>query len=215
MVVVKADAYGHGAVRSRRRCAAEGCGHFGVATISRGARVARRRHSRRAIYLLGGFFAEQAREILALDVTPFDLRSLACSRRSNAAARNSAGPACAVHLKIDTGATRLGILPAELARRARAAARRHRAEARRRMHAVRERRRSRQPVTDQQLRVFVDALATLRTAGMRPAGACMRTTRPRWCCAPTRISIWCARASRFMDCRRCSRCARKSICIPS
>ena len=34
MAVVKADAYGHGAVIVARTLAAEGCGHFGVATQS-------------------------------------------------------------------------------------------------------------------------------------------------------------------------------------
>ena len=33
MAVVKADAYGHGAVEVARALAREGCGHFGVATV--------------------------------------------------------------------------------------------------------------------------------------------------------------------------------------
>jgi len=33
MAVVKADAYGHGAVAVAQALRAEGCGHFGVATL--------------------------------------------------------------------------------------------------------------------------------------------------------------------------------------
>ena len=55
MVVVKADAYGHGATPIARTLAAEGCGHFGVATISEASEL-RDAGIRSRIYLLGGFF---------------------------------------------------------------------------------------------------------------------------------------------------------------
>ena len=166
MVVIKADAYGHGAVPVAKSLAAEGCGHFGVATIAEASEL-REAGIRTRIFLLGGFFPEQAREVLALEVTPF-IFDVSIIAPLNAAAKELGRRDVAVHLKIDTGATRLGVLPSELAR------------------AIEELRGATSlklegactlfanaadpssDVTDRQLRVFTDALATLETAGMRP-----------------------------------------------
>ncbi len=70
MVVVKADAYGHGAVTVARTLIDEGCRHFGVATLDE-ARELREAGIPARVYLQAGFFAEQAAEIVALDLTPF------------------------------------------------------------------------------------------------------------------------------------------------
>ena len=53
MAVVKADAYGHGAIEVTRALRGEGCGHFGVARVCearelRAAREPRRSGQRRA-----------------------------------------------------------------------------------------------------------------------------------------------------------------------
>jgi len=48
----------------------EGCRHFGVATLDEG-RALRDAGVRARVYLQAGFFAEQAVEIVALDLTPF------------------------------------------------------------------------------------------------------------------------------------------------
>lgn len=166
MVVVKADAYGHGAVAVARALAAEGCAHFAVATISEASEL-RDAGIRGRIYLLGGFFPEQAGEIVALDLTPF-VFDLSAVEPLDRAARDAGRRDFPVHLKIDTGATRLGVLPGELSR------------------AMEEIRGAKSlslegactlfanagdpssPITDAQLRVFNDALATMRAAGMTP-----------------------------------------------
>ena len=70
MAVVKADAYGHGAIEVARALRSEGCGHFGVARVGE-ARELRAAGVGERIYLLGGFFADEAAEIVGLDVTPF------------------------------------------------------------------------------------------------------------------------------------------------
>lgn len=166
MVVVKADAYGHGAVPIARTLAAEGCAHFGVATISEAGEL-RDAGVRTRIYLLGGFFPEQAREILALDVTPF-IFDVSIVAPLNAAALELGRQNVAVHLKIDTGATRLGVMPSELAR---AIEELRAATALKLEGACTLFANAGDPtsvVTDSQLRVFNDALATLATAGMRP-----------------------------------------------
>ncbi len=167
MVVVKADAYGHGAVPIAKELAAEGCGHFGVATIAEAAEL-RDAGIRARIYLLGGFFPEQAREILALEVTPF-VFDVSIVAPLNAAAKELGRREVPVHLKIDTGATRLGVMPAELARAIEElrAATSLKLEGACTLFAN-----ASDPasiVTDTQLRVFNDALATLAMAGMRPA----------------------------------------------
>ena len=69
MAVVKADAYGHGAVEVTRALRDEGCGHFGVARVCE-ARELRAAGVRERIYLLGGFLAGEVDEIVALDLTP-------------------------------------------------------------------------------------------------------------------------------------------------
>jgi alanine racemase len=166
MVVVKADAYGHGAVPIAKTLAAEGCGHFGVATIVEASEL-RDAGIKSRIYLLGGFFPEQAREILALDVTPF-IFDVSIIAPLNAAAKDLGKTDVAVHLKVDTGATRLGVLPSELAR---AIEELRGATSLRLEGACTLFANAADPasdITDRQLRVFTDALATLETAGMRP-----------------------------------------------
>ncbi len=166
MVVVKADAYGHGAVPIAKTLAAEGCGHFGVATISEASEL-RDAGIKTRIYLLGGFFPEQAKEILALEVTPF-VFDVSIVAPLNAAAKELGRQNVPVHLKIDTGATRLGILPSELARAIEElrAATSLKLEGACTLFANAADPTS--DVTDKQVEVFVDALATLATAGMRP-----------------------------------------------
>lgn len=112
MAVVKADAYGHGAIEVARALRGEGCSHFGVARVCE-ARELRAAGVRDRIYLLGGFLADEAEEIVGLDVTPFvyDIALIAPVQR---AVESQARANFLIHLKIDSGATRLGILPGEL-----------------------------------------------------------------------------------------------------
>ncbi|HEY6421313.1 MAG TPA: alanine racemase [Candidatus Binataceae bacterium] len=166
MVVVKADAYGHGAVVVSRTLREQGCRHFGVATIDEAAELRDAGLDAR-IYLQAAFFPEQADEIVALDLTPFvfDSSALAPLERAAAARRRRDFP---IHLKIDSGATRLGVLPADLPA------------------AIEELRHApslklegactllanagdpQSPITDMQLRVFRRALDTLKAAGVAP-----------------------------------------------
>lgn len=166
MVVVKADGYGHGALAVTRTLAAEGCGHFGVATIAEGSEL-REAGIRERIYLLGGFFPEQAKGIVALDLTPF-IFDLSVVAPLDAAAGELGRRDFPVHLKIDTGATRLGVLPHELDRvigELRGASS-LRLEGACTLFANAGDPSS--PITDAQLRTFSDALATLKSAGMEP-----------------------------------------------
>jgi alanine racemase len=112
MAVVKADAYGHGAVEVARALHGEGCRHFGVARVAE-ARELRAAGVRDRIYLLGGFLASKAEEIVALDATPFVFDPALIAPLARAAEAKGRFR-FSIHLKIDSGATRLGILPDQL-----------------------------------------------------------------------------------------------------
>jgi alanine racemase len=166
MAVVKADAYGHGAIEVTRALRGEGCGHFGVARLCE-ARELRAAGVRDRIYLLGGFLADEAEDIVGLDLTPFvyDVALIAPLGRAAEAQARAQFP---VHLKVDSGATRLGILPGELDQVV--------AELGRALSLTVEgvctllvnAGDPQSPVTGMQLEVFNAALARLRAAGIDP-----------------------------------------------
>ncbi|HEY0077334.1 MAG TPA: alanine racemase [Pyrinomonadaceae bacterium] len=106
MGVVKADAYGHGAVRCARRLAAEGADWFGVALPEEGVRL-REAGIRQPILLLGGFWEGQAESCIRHDLVPVVYRLDMVSALDEAARRASV--VRDVHVKIDTGMGRLGV----------------------------------------------------------------------------------------------------------
>jgi alanine racemase len=112
MAVLKADAYGHGAPAIARALAAEGCAHFGVATLGE-AQELRQAGVRQRIYLMGGFFPEEAPAVVHFNLTPLVFDGALLAPLDRAAAQAGVAP-FAIHLKLDTGATRLGVLPADL-----------------------------------------------------------------------------------------------------
>ncbi|MBI5588253.1 MAG: alanine racemase [Deltaproteobacteria bacterium] len=111
MAVVKANAYGHGDVEVAGVLEALGCEFFGVAIAEEGERL-RKNRIKSPIVLLGGVCPGQIRDIFELDLTPvvFDL--------TTAVALNSyavkLGTVKRIHVKIDTGMGRLGLLPSEV-----------------------------------------------------------------------------------------------------
>jgi len=107
--VVKADAYGHGAVRVTRRLAAAGCRRFAVMTAAEGGAL-REAGLLGSILVLGGVHdAAEAADVAALDLTPVVHHAghVSLLRR---AARESGRP-LAVHLSVDTGMARMGVSP--------------------------------------------------------------------------------------------------------
>ena len=105
--VVKADAYGHGAVPVARRLEALGCGYLAVACLEE-ARELREAGVSAPILILGRTPAAETEELLALDLTQ-TVPDLESALAFSAAARR-AGGRLRVHLKADTGMTRLGWL---------------------------------------------------------------------------------------------------------
>ncbi|HEU4401111.1 MAG TPA: alanine racemase [Candidatus Polarisedimenticolia bacterium] len=111
MAVVKADAYGHGAVPVARALEAAGVAHFGVALPEEGVEL-RRGGLRGQVLVLGGFAPPQAELILAHDLTPAVFRPDQVESIARAAAAK--GVRARVHLKVDTGMGRLGVPAADV-----------------------------------------------------------------------------------------------------
>ncbi len=108
IAIVKADAYGHGAVPVARALAAEGVTRFGVALVEEG-RALREAGIRGEVLVLGGFVEDQAAEIVELGLTATIFHAGHADALNEAARR--AGRAAPVHVKIDTGMGRLGFSP--------------------------------------------------------------------------------------------------------
>lgn len=106
MAVVKADAYGHGAVRCAQRLEREGVDWFGVATLEEGVEL-RDAEIENPILLLGGLWPGQEPVALGRDLTPVVFR-LDQAELLNETARRM-GRVARIHVKIDTGMGRLGI----------------------------------------------------------------------------------------------------------
>jgi alanine racemase len=105
MAVVKADGYGHGAAPAARAFVEAGAAVLGVSTVEEGAEL-RRAGLATPIVVLGGAFAGEEEAVAAHDLAAA-VWTLEGARPLGAAAR-AAGRTLAVHLKVDTGMTRLG-----------------------------------------------------------------------------------------------------------
>ncbi len=111
MAVVKADAYGHGAVRVAKKTLKSGADCLGVARLSE-ARPLREAGITAPILIFGFTFPQEAGELKALDLTT-TVYNLGMARAlSRAAVKN--GARIKAHLKVDTGMGRLGLLPGPL-----------------------------------------------------------------------------------------------------
>ncbi len=111
MVVVKADAYGHGAAAVARAAREAGAPWLGVATVAEGLALREAGDVGRILSWLDTPGAERYAEALAadLDVTAYSGRELALVRDAGRAARRRAR----VQLKVDTGLSRGGCPPEE------------------------------------------------------------------------------------------------------
>lgn len=106
MAVIKANAYGHGAVRCARRLAREGALWFAVATPEEAVEL-RRANLTQPILSLGGFWKGQEHLCVKESIVPV-VYHLWMMEALDAAARE-AQTIADVHLKIDTGMGRLGV----------------------------------------------------------------------------------------------------------
>jgi alanine racemase len=113
--VVKADAYGHGAVECSRALQAEGAKWLGVTSLDEAIPL-REAGIESRILLMTGFWRGEESEIVRLRLTPTVWEPWHIESLENAAASGTVRQA--VHLKVDTGMGRLGValdgLPAVL-----------------------------------------------------------------------------------------------------
>jgi alanine racemase len=110
-MAVKADGYGHGAVRIAQTAVGEGVGFLGVATVEEGAELRAAGITAR-ILLLGLCFPEEAEAVVENRITPFVADADGVKSLARAAGR--AGKKLGVHLKVDTGMGRIGCTPEEV-----------------------------------------------------------------------------------------------------
>ena len=107
MVTVKADAYGHGIIPVSKKLVACGADYLGVASIDEGIRL-RQNNINLPTLVLGIALKKDAAALLKYNLTPtlcdeelaFALNAMAARRKKPVA----------VHIKIDTGMSRIGVL---------------------------------------------------------------------------------------------------------
>ena len=109
--VVKADAYGHGAVECSRALQAEGAKWLGVTSLDEAIPL-RQEGIESRILLMTGFWRGEENEIVRLQLTPTVWEPWHIEILEKAAA--SASVRHAVNLKVDTGMGRLGVSLDEL-----------------------------------------------------------------------------------------------------
>ena len=120
MPVVKADGYGHGAVHVARRLVREGAPILAVAVVEEGLEL-RRGGITAPILVMGWIGRDQLCSLVDGNLTPNihspeqaeELKSFLEGEEGKAAVRSAPLP---VHLKLDTGMTRLGVRPEALPR---------------------------------------------------------------------------------------------------
>jgi serine/alanine racemase len=101
MAVVKANAYGHGAVRISSRLNEIGIDHFAVVTIDEGIQL-RKRGIEGEILILG-----YTTPLRSSELSRYDLTQTAVDI-SHAVALNNSGKSIKTHIKVNTGMNRLG-----------------------------------------------------------------------------------------------------------
>lgn len=104
--VVKADAYGHGALEVSRVLCAEGARWLAVSSVDEGVQLRTGGIHGTRILIMGGFLAYEAEALLEYDLTPA-VHSLTQLRDVDRLAATWDKP-LAYHLKVDSGMGRLG-----------------------------------------------------------------------------------------------------------
>jgi len=168
LCVVKANAYGHGAVGVSKGLEKAGADWFGVTCAAEGIEL-REAGIRKPILVLTGFWPGEEEALLRYRLTPAitQLEQLRLLERT--VARKRSKQTVDVHLKIDTGMNRLGVAPVDLPRFVRVLAAcphlrlagtfTHFASAEDFTHDQ----------TERQEKAFAAALAELRAAGLNPS----------------------------------------------
>lgn len=111
LCVVKADAYGHGAVACSKRLEKAGADWLGVALPEEGFEL-REAGIRAPILAMGSFWRGQEEAVIEKRITPA-IFNMELARALDSAARQL-GVTVSAHLKVDTGMGRIGVLPEQI-----------------------------------------------------------------------------------------------------
>jgi len=112
LAVVKADAYGHGAIEAAATFAAHGAWGLAVSLVEEGVEL-REGGIHAPVVVLGGVVPGSQDVIVHRQLTPVVWSYEHLEMLAGAVVRAGARP-LPVHLKIDTGMSRLGVLPGDL-----------------------------------------------------------------------------------------------------
>ena len=112
MAVIKADAYGHGAVAVANCVAQCGADWFGVASVEEALEL-RAAGITQPILLLGGLYMSDPADLIKFRLTPSVSSTARLDTYAECARRG--GRPIEFHLKVDTGLGRLGVPPDRLA----------------------------------------------------------------------------------------------------
>ncbi len=106
LAVVKADAYGHGAIPISRKLEKLGVAYLGVAISDEGVEL-RKGGVKAPILILGGVYKEDVDQVLQFDLTPvvFQKESLRLLTKATERWQKKVR----IHIKVDTGMGRLGV----------------------------------------------------------------------------------------------------------
>lgn len=111
MAVIKADAYGHGAIPCAKAAVDSGVDYLGAGIIEEGVEL-RENGITEPILILGSIFPDEVE-----DLVQHDLATVLCTPHLAQALAKEAekqGKTVKVHIKVDTGMNRLGVLPENL-----------------------------------------------------------------------------------------------------
>lgn len=168
LAVVKADAYGHGAVPIARAALAAGATWLGAALVEEGV-VLREAGIDAPILVLSEPAPDAASAVIAHDLTPVVYTTDGIDRLAKAVVERGTDDPLSVHLKIDTGMHRVGAPPevaVALAQRVRQRTQLHLGGVCTHLAVADE---VDDPYTGEQLARFGAVLEELDAAGLRPA----------------------------------------------
>jgi len=167
-VPVKADAYGHGAVRLSQCALEAGADFLAVAAVSEGAEL-RAAGIKAPILLLSQALCEELPEIISLDLTPF----VSDGDFIDGLAKAAAGTKKPVnlHLKVDTGMGRMGCRPGDavkLAKKISASKELHLEGTATHLAVSDSLELGDMAFTKEQLRIFREVMAEIKNEGIEP-----------------------------------------------
>ena len=108
MAIIKADAYGHGAIPCARTAIEEGVNYLGAGIIQEGIEL-RKNGANCPILILGGVYSNEIEELIKHNLSASVSTSAIAHAISKEARR--ADKKAGIHIKVDTGMGRLGVKP--------------------------------------------------------------------------------------------------------